>query len=207
MVKEKEILLHTITYSQYNYTCIPSVGWTLLERRHLNLVMEGLSLNYSFNSSTSFSSSSSIESKTFSSDKFWKQYQRGQKRLSFWKLIKYVFLSKNKVNTCPSKLEEIQTVQDFYNQLYQRESNQMKDENKVCINEHYESVFVSSAELPIVPTSSFLDLEALSSSLLYDNREMYWSYKLCWSSNANDSCFWYLDYKYIFGFTFMFFLL
>lgn len=79
-------------------------------------------LSSSYSLSSSCSSSCSYRD---NSEVFWQKYQRGRKIYSFWKSLKMVLISKNKVKrkeTCCLTEGRGRSIQQFYEDLYFREN-------------------------------------------------------------------------------------
>jgi hypothetical protein len=89
--------------------------------------MEKTVLDCSYSSSIS---SSSETSEATSSDKFWKQYKRGRRQLSFWKIMKETLFPRNNKNyICFRK--KLQAIDQFYMQFHQDYSEDPRNfENK-----------------------------------------------------------------------------
>ena len=133
--------------------------------------MDITNLNSSYQSSSSSTISTASESQ--SSNKFWKQYKRGRRSLSFWKLIKLILLTRNKREYCPSESSKLQTIEQFYDQLYHQDSSNTKYDNKVCINEDYGTVFVNSHQISMERNLSII--QESSPYIFHNNIDMYYS--------------------------------
>ena len=115
-----------------------------------------MSLNSSFSSFTS-STSSSPSSETeveYSSDKFWGKYRRGRTHKSFWKHVKMILCSKKKINSGPSELYRIQAIEEFYNRMHLRESNNANIEYNICLSDEYDRVFLKDCKMYLRESSS-----------------------------------------------------